>query len=203
MATRSNLPSEYCTATKEDLREDGLKVWDDCPVCDEDGILCKVGKHPITAPVAVPASVPAASDKDSNKLLIKHLKRQAKVMEKVLEVLEEIGDKDCYDRISESSKPRELAKPDYELAYGVPVADLKCMITGICQTALIAAAPTSPKPKNPVTLSHLLARNAEAKERLSLGYKKADIENIRNTILLCKGIEEAFDHKFLSFVPTD
>jgi len=142
--------------------------------------------------------------------MIKHLKRQAKVMEKVFqvlggigEVLEEIGDKDCYDRISESSKPRELAKPDYELAYGVPVADLKCMISGISQTALIAAAPTSPKPKNPVTLSHLLARNAEAKERLSLEYKKADIENIRNTVLLCKGIEEAFDHKFISFVPTD
>eukprot|EP01032_Pedospumella_encystans_P020711 gene20711-23525_t len=171
-----------------------------------------------------PVVVPAATDKDNNKLLIELLKNQAKMMEKVKktmekqvktmekqvkvlggigEVLEEIGDKDCYDRISESSRPRELAKSDYEVAYGVPVADLKCMITGISQTALIAAAPNSPKPKNPVTLSHLLARNAEAKERLSLGYGKADIENIRNSILLCKGIEEAFDHKFISFVPTD
>eukprot|EP01032_Pedospumella_encystans_P026783 gene26783-30266_t len=203
MATRSNAPSEFCKSTKEDLRVDGLKSTDDCPACEKLKILCTVACHPTTAPVAVPASVPAASDKDSNKLLIKHLKRQAKVMEKVLEVLEEIGDKDCYDRISESSKPRELAKSDYELAYGMPVADLKCMITGISQSALIAVAPASPKPKNPVTLSHLLARNAEAKERLSLGYGKADIENIRNSILLCKGIEEAFDHKFLSFVPTD
>ncbi|KAJ1429309.1 hypothetical protein B484DRAFT_396449 [Ochromonadaceae sp. CCMP2298] len=133
----------------------------------------------------------------------KTMEKQVEVLGGIGEVLGEIGDKDCYDRISESSKPRELAKSDYQLAYGVPVADLKCMITGIRLTALNAAPPTSPKPKNPVTLSHLLARNAEAKERLSLGYKKADIENIRNSILLCKGIEEAFDHKFISFVPTD
>jgi hypothetical protein len=143
------------------------------------------------------------ADEDSNKLLIKVLKRQEKIMSAVLKVLEEFGDKDCYDRCSEASKPRELAKADYEKTYAVPVSDLKCMITGISQASLIAAAPTSPTPKNPVTLSHLLARNAEAKERLSLGYKKGDIENIRNTILLCKGIEEAYDHKFVSFVPTD
>jgi len=136
-------------------------------------------------------------------MLIKVLKKHEKTMSAVLEVLEEIGDKDCYDRISESSKPRELTKSDYEVAYGMPVADLKCMITGISQSALIAAAPTFPKPKNPVTLSHLVPRNAEAKERLSLGYGKADIENIRNSILLCKGIEEAFNHKFISFVPSD
>ncbi|KAJ1423222.1 hypothetical protein B484DRAFT_432695 [Ochromonadaceae sp. CCMP2298] len=171
----------------------------------------------VSAPAVQRAPVPTASDKESNKLLIEFLKKQEttmsavkKTMEKQMEVLGgigevlgEIGDKDCYDRISESSKPRELSKLDYELAYGVPAADLKCMITGIHFTALNPAPPTSPKPKNPVTLSHLLARNAEAKERLSLGYRKADIENIRNSILLCKGIEEAFDHKFISFVPTD
>jgi hypothetical protein len=139
----------------------------------------------------------------NNKLLVKALRKQDKTMRAVLEVLEEIGDKDCYDRISESSKPRELSKSDYERSFGVVVVDLKCMITGISHTSIIGAAPTSTTPKNPVTLSHLLARNAEAKERLSLGYGKADIENIRNSILLCKGIEEAFNHKFISFVPSD
>jgi hypothetical protein len=133
------------------------------------------------------------------------LKNVKKTMEKVGEVLEEIGDKDCYDRISESSKLRELSKSDYEKAYKVPVTDLKCMITGFCLTELIAATPTSPRPKNwnPITLSHLLPRSTVATERQTLGYGKADIENIRNSLLLCKGIEEAFDHKFLSFVPTD
>ena len=133
----------------------------------------------------------------------KTMRTQEKTMSAVLEVLVEIGDKDCYDRCSESSKPRELTKAAYERTYSVPAPDLRCMITGISQASLTAAAPSSPTPKNPVTLSHLLARNADAKERLSLGYKKGDIENIRNTILLCKGIEEAFDHKFVSFVPTD
>lgn len=143
-------------------------------------------------------------------MLIDVLKKQAKMMEKnektmsaVLEVLEEIGDKDCYDRISEASQARKLAKADYVQAYKVPASDLACMITGISQNSLFAAAPSSPMPKNPVTVSHLLAHNAEAKERLSLGYNRGDIENIRNSILLCKGIEEAFDHKFISFVPTD
>lgn len=139
----------------------------------------------------------------ASNILIKVLKRQERMMGAVLEVLEEIGDKDCYDRISNSSKPRELSKLDYDHAYGVRVADLKCMITSITHAELIAAAPPSSKPKNPITLSHLVARNADAKERLSLGFRKADIENIRNSLLLCKGIEEAFDHKFISFVPAD
>jgi hypothetical protein len=136
--------------------------------------------------------------------LIKALRKQDKTMRAVLEVLEEIGDKDCYDKISESSKTRGLSKTDYTNSFNVTVSDLKCMITGISHASIIAAAPqTSTTPKNPVTLSHLLARNADAKERLSLGYGKADIENIRNSILLCKGIEEAFDHKLISFVPSD
>jgi hypothetical protein len=125
-----------------------------------------------------------------------------KTLEGIGEVLEEIGDKDCYDRISDS-KPRELTKSDYVQVFGVPKPDLKCMISGLSQSTLIAAAPASPKSKNPVTCAHLVAHKVEAKERLSLGLGKADIENIRNSILLCKGIEQAFDHKFLSFVPTD
>ena len=125
------------------------------------------------------------------------------LLKKIGEVLEDFCDKNCCDRISETSKPRELTKSAYEKAYKVPVADLKCMVTGVSHTALIAAAPTSSIPPNSVTLSHLLARNAYAKERDSLGYKKADIDNIRNTILLCKGIEEAFNQKNLSFVPNN
>eukprot|EP01032_Pedospumella_encystans_P020870 gene20870-23700_t len=94
------------------------------------------------APAAEQTLVSNESNKiliKGNKMLIKVLKKHEKTMSAVLEVLEEIGDKDCYDRISESSKPRELAKSDYELAYQVKAADLKCMITGISQSALIAA----------------------------------------------------------------
>jgi hypothetical protein len=36
-----------------------------------------------------------------------------------------------------------------------------------------------------------------------LGYKPSYVEDIRNTLLLSKGFEQAYDHKFLSFVPSD
>ena len=130
-------------------------------------------------------------------------KKMRKVMEKVLEVLEDIADKDCYDRISAASMPRKLDKVDYAKAYGVPIPDLQCMVTGISLNSLIATSPGGPTPPNPVTLAHLLARCADAKESMSLGYGLDDIENMRNTILLCKFIEVAFDHKLISFVPMD
>lgn len=121
----------------------------------------------------------------------------------MLGLLEEIGDKDCYDQISSSSKPRELTKAEYESTYCVPVSKLQCMVTGISHESIIRSFPSPGTPDNPVTLAHILARNAEAKEMLSLGFKKADVENIRNSLLICKGIEEAFDNKFVSFVPSE
>lgn len=158
---------------------------------------------------------PNASGLDLNTLIIEMLrengkivkrqakiaKRQAKITEKVLLILEDLGDNDCYDRVSEASKPKELEKNDYTNAYGVPVPDLQCMVTGI-SLVLLTTAPSA-LPKNPVTLSHLLARCATAKEVVALGYGLDDIENIRNSILLCKNIERAFDRKMLSFVPVD
>ena len=86
---------------------------------------------------------------------MKTMVKQTKVLGGIEEVLEDIGDKDCYDRISESSKPREVTKTDYQKDNGVIVAELKCMVTGISHHTPIKAAPTSPTPKNPVNLSHL------------------------------------------------
>ena len=121
-------------------------------------------------------------------------------MKAVLNVLEEFADKDCFDRISDSSsKPRTLTKTDYERHYEVPATELRCMISGISS----AATSSSATPKSPITLSHLLPRSTEAKEKLSLGYGRDDIENIRNSLILCNGFEYAFDHKFISFVPSD
>mmetsp|Transcript_14553 Transcript_14553/g.15746 ORF Transcript_14553/g.15746 Transcript_14553/m.15746 type:complete len:318 (-) Transcript_14553:24-977(-) len=150
-------------------------------------------------------SLSVARTESHTSILVDALKSNTKVMSavagklgKIGEVLEEIGDKDAYDRISESSKPRELTKDDYASLYGVPKKDLKCMVTGMSFPNWNLA-----HGNHPITCAHLLPRNAEAKERLALGYGKADIENIRNSVLLCKGIEEAFDHKFISFVPCD
>eukprot|EP01033_Poteriospumella_lacustris_P015017 gene15017-10737_t len=148
------------------------------------------------APAVPHAPASSSSDEASNQILIR-------MMNEVRRVLEDIVDKDCYDRISESSQRKRASKMDYERNYGVAVADLNCMITGISQSALHAPAPTSPMPENPVTCSYLLPRSAYATDRESLGYKMDDIESIRNTLLLCKGIERAFYRKKLSFVPAD
>jgi hypothetical protein len=77
------------------------------------------------------------------------------------------------------------------------------MVTGTTINSLKAANPSSPPPHNTVTIAHLIGRFFDAKEAVSLSYFSKELESIRNTLLLCKGIEEAFDQKFLSFVPAD
>jgi hypothetical protein len=48
-----------------------------------------------------------------------------KVNRRILElVLEEFGDKDCYDRKSGSSKPKMVTKDAYTAKYSVAVPDL-------------------------------------------------------------------------------
>jgi hypothetical protein len=75
------------------------------------------------------------------------------------------------------------------------------MISGISHSSIIVAG--SALPENPVTLAHLLPRNANVKERSRLRYDGTDIGDIRNTILLCRGFKEAFNSKCISFVPAD
>ena len=37
--------TQACNATKEELREDGLKVTNDCPLCLDSGARVRVGNH--------------------------------------------------------------------------------------------------------------------------------------------------------------
>ena len=37
--------TQACNATKEELREDGLKVTNDCPLCLKRGVTLEVGNH--------------------------------------------------------------------------------------------------------------------------------------------------------------
>jgi len=62
---RSSKQHGDCHATKEELREDGLKVMDDCPICQRRGVLCEVGAHP-SAPSAVPATAGGLSGDESS-----------------------------------------------------------------------------------------------------------------------------------------
>ena len=43
---RSSTPHSTCQATKEELREDGLKVVEDCPICLDEGFMVRIGCHP-------------------------------------------------------------------------------------------------------------------------------------------------------------
>ena len=47
--SRQALPAEGCKATKEDLKEEGLKLADGCPVCLKLGVECFVSNHPLEA----------------------------------------------------------------------------------------------------------------------------------------------------------
>ena len=128
--------------------------------------------------------------------------KQEKTMAAVLKVLVEMGD-DPYDKISMSSDPRTLSKDSFATKYGVSGESLRCMISGTSLTSFVAVAPFSRPPKILVALSHLLPRCANASDMASLGYRNSDIEDIRNSVLLCKGFGQAFDHKYISFVPSD
>jgi hypothetical protein len=46
---RQSTRADGCHATKEELREDGMKVMEDCPICEKRGILCEVGCHPTSS----------------------------------------------------------------------------------------------------------------------------------------------------------
>ena len=53
-AVVSATPHESCHATKEELRQDGLKSADGCPVCTALGSNCLVGCHP-----SIPSKYPS------------------------------------------------------------------------------------------------------------------------------------------------
>jgi hypothetical protein len=125
-----------------------------------------------------------------------------RTMSSLLQAFQEVVDKDCYDKLSHASSNREISKADYEKVYRVSPPNQQCMITGFSQTSLHTALGGA-IPKNPVVLAHILPRSVSVDEQRFLGLDKFSIDNIRNTLLLCKGIEAAFDRKDLSFVPSD
>ena len=126
-------------------------------------------------------------------------KSLVRVLEKVVKVLEE-SQTDCYDKLSVSNKPRELTKRDFADTYNVDVDHLQCMVTGISSSSLHASDPSR---NSRVVVAHLLPRCADSSTKLSLGYTWDDMESIRNTVILCKGIKDAFDSKLISFVPSE
>eukprot|EP01041_Mallomonas_annulata_P010636 gene10636-22203_t len=107
-------------------------------------------------------------------------------------------------KMSRSGDHKILNKAHFASKYGVDPDSFKCMISGVSLTSLAAVAPFgSPALRNPVTLSYLFSRCANDREMSFLGYNDSDKDNIRNTILLCKGFKEAYYRKYISFVPSE
>jgi len=98
------------------------------------------------------------------------MKAQTKRMEAHAKFIEDIVDKDNYDKISTNSKSRRLDKSAYTTEYKVPLYDLPCMVTGITINSMKAENPSSSPPSNTVTMAHLVGHCVEAKEAVSLGY---------------------------------
>jgi HNH endonuclease len=83
--------------------------------------------------------------------------------------------------------------------YRLTNATAQCMITGTFASTFT----THRSGQTSVILAHLLPRSSKANVLDALGMHQEDIDTIRNALLLCQGIEEAFDRKQVSFVPID
>ena len=58
---RQSMPADGCEAIKDEMIGDGLKSYQDCPICKKDfGILCRIANHP-SKPAAATASGKASS----------------------------------------------------------------------------------------------------------------------------------------------
>lgn len=127
---------------------------------------------------------------------MKTLHNLNKTLAKFQKVLEDIFDNDGYDHISSSSQPQELRKSAYATKYGVLEPELQCMVTGKLQNSTASSTDV-------VILAHLIPRCSTVEEQNRLGFDHSNIEDIRNSILLCSGLKDAFDRKCISFVPSN
>jgi hypothetical protein len=85
----------------------------------------------------------------------------------------------------------EISQRTLAAKYGMPVP---CMVSGI-------VPPSSPIRIPILKLAHILPRSTKAHILRSLGLGVQDVDDLRNMLVLCNGLEEAFDRQFISFVP--
>ena len=95
--------------------------------------------------------------------------------------------------IGKSNNLRSMFLNHYELN----AETAQCMITKTFASTASRGGQSS------VILAHLLPRSTKMCVLDVLGMHMGNIDTIRNSLLLCKGIEEAFDRKQVSFVPVD
>ena len=131
--------------------------------------------------------------KDNKEILqemVKDNKEMVKDNKEMKSLLSNVLDTDCYDKISETSSSRNFTKADFAQHLNVPTETLQCMVSEL-----------KPPSNQLLILAHILPRSADfkTKELLAIG----DVDCPRNFLILCKGIERAYDSKAISFVPAD
>lgn len=77
---------------------------------------------------------------------------EVKTLKHVKDVIEEVADKDVYDRSTALRKLRVLTIEDYQSQYNVQVSDLQCMITRMSHNSIASATAGSCLVETPVTV---------------------------------------------------
>ena len=132
-----------------------------------------------------------AGQSDQNSQVVALLQEIVKDNKEMKELLKDVLDTDPYDKISDNSHMRKFTKSDFAGHFKVQPSALRCMVSGL--------QPLS----NYLILSHLLPRSTTNKVKETLAIGISDVDSVRNFLILCKGFEQAYDSKNISFIPAD
>mmetsp|Transcript_33048 Transcript_33048/g.45311 ORF Transcript_33048/g.45311 Transcript_33048/m.45311 type:complete len:135 (+) Transcript_33048:253-657(+) len=122
---------------------------------------------------------------------MKETMKSNKYTKEIINDIREFLDDDPYDKILDNNR-KKFTKEDFAEHFNVQSSALCCMISGL-----------NPEGDYLCLLSRLLPRKASYKVKESLQIGSSDIESIRNFLILCEGFRNAFNAKYISFIPTD
>ena len=129
-----------------------------------------------------------AGQSDQNSQVVALLLEIVKDNKEMKELLKDVLDTDPYDKISDNNHMRNFSKSDFAGHFKVQPSALRCMVSGL------------QPPSNYLILSHLLPSSATNKVKETLAIGISDVDSVRNFLILCKGFEQAYDSKNISFV---
>ena len=89
-----------------------------------------------------------------------------------------------------------ISRAKFASTYGLTRDQIPCMVARI-----IPPLPTPPSNIPNVKLAHILPRSTKVHIRESLSMGALDVDDLRNMLVLCSGLEESFDRRLISFIP--
>jgi hypothetical protein len=100
-----------------------------------------------------------------------------------------------HELIATSIGKCNVSKETFAKTYGLSVPTISCMVSKI-----IPPPPASPHAPN-LKLAHIMPRSTKLHILDSLGMGSEDVDDTKNLLILCSGLEIAFDKCQISFVP--